>query len=113
MGKGPKHGLNQVRHNPIFKVAGTALKDKKGKPKEVTSKLKSVFNKGKNKADSAKKITDLDSQLSQLQKDSVERGKNMAGSAAMETPIAPLPVKPPRVEEADMVDLSQLLKANS
>ncbi len=26
-------------------VAGTALKDKKGKPKEVTSKLKSVIKK--------------------------------------------------------------------
>ncbi len=72
-----------------------------------------MFNKGKNKADSVKKIADLDSQLSLLQKDSVERGKNMAGSAASETPIAPLPVKPPRVEEADMVDLSQLLKTNS
>jgi hypothetical protein len=72
-----------------------------------------VFNKGKNKADSAKKIADLDSQLSLLQKDSVERGKNMAGSAATETPIAPLPAKPPRVEEADMADLSQLLKTNS
>ena len=72
-----------------------------------------VFNKGKNKADSAKKIVDLDSQLSMLQKDSVERGKNMAGSVAKETVIAPLPVKPARVEEADMADLSQLLQSNS
>ena len=43
MGKGPKHNSSKSRNNAIFKVAGTNFKsDKKGKPKEVTSKLKLV-----------------------------------------------------------------------
>ena len=43
MGKGPKHS-SKSRNNGIFKVAGQnfKVKDKKGKPKEVTSKLKLV-----------------------------------------------------------------------
>ena len=43
MGKGPKHNSSKPRNNGIFKVAGQNFKnDKKGKPKEVTSKLKLV-----------------------------------------------------------------------
>ena len=43
MGKGPKHSNSKPRNNAIFKVAGQNFKtDKKGKPKEVTSKLKLV-----------------------------------------------------------------------
>ena len=44
MGKGPKHSSSKPRNNGIFKVAGQnfKVKDKKGKPKEVTSKLKLV-----------------------------------------------------------------------
>ena len=44
MGKGPKHSSSKSRNNGIFKVAGQnfKVKDKKGKPKEVTSKLKLV-----------------------------------------------------------------------
>ena len=43
MGRGPKHS-SKSRNNGIFKVAGQnfKVKDKKGKPKEVTSKLKLV-----------------------------------------------------------------------
>ena len=43
MGKGPKHNNNKSRSNGIFKVAGQNFKtEKKGKPKEVTTKLKLV-----------------------------------------------------------------------
>ena len=43
MGKGPKHNNNKSRSNGIFKVAGQNFKtDKKGKPKEVISKVKLV-----------------------------------------------------------------------
>ena len=43
MGKGPKHNNNKSRSNGIFKVAGQNFKpEKKGKPKEVTSKIKLV-----------------------------------------------------------------------
>ena len=43
MGKGPKHNNNKSRSNGIFRVAGQNFKtEKKGKPKEVTSKLKLV-----------------------------------------------------------------------
>ena len=46
MGKGPKHNNNKSRSNGIFKVAGQNFKtEKKGKPKEVTSKLKVVSDK--------------------------------------------------------------------
>ena len=46
MGKGPKHNNNKSRSNGIFKVAGQNFKtEKKGKPKEVTSKLKLVREK--------------------------------------------------------------------
>jgi hypothetical protein len=72
-----------------------------------------VFSKGKNKAESDKKIADLDSQLSVLQKESVVCGKNLAGSARADTAISPLPVKQARVEEADMADLASLLQSNS
>ena len=42
MGKGPKHN-SKSRNNGIFKVAGQNFKQgNKGKPKEVTSKLKLV-----------------------------------------------------------------------
>ena len=45
MGKGPKHNNGKSRNNGIFKVAGHSFKnEKKGKPKEVTSKLKLVRN---------------------------------------------------------------------
>ena len=43
MGKGPKHSNAKSRNNGIFKVAGHNFKnEKKGKPKEVTQKLKLV-----------------------------------------------------------------------
>ena len=46
MGKGPKHNNNKSRSNGIFKVAGQNFKtEKKGKPKEVTTKLKLVREK--------------------------------------------------------------------
>jgi hypothetical protein len=60
-----------------------------------------------------KKIADLDSQLSVLQKDSVERGKNLSGSPPTEKAITPLPAKLARVEESEMADLSHLLQSNS
>ena len=45
MGKGPKHN-SKSRNNGIFKVAGQNFKQgNKGKPKEVTSKLKLVWLK--------------------------------------------------------------------
>ena len=44
MGKGPKHSSSKPRNNGIFKVAGQNFKDKKGKPKEVTSKLKKLVS---------------------------------------------------------------------
>ena len=43
MGRGPKHNNVKPRSNGIFKVAGQNFKkEKKGKPKEVTSNLKLV-----------------------------------------------------------------------
>ena len=43
MGKGPKHSNGKSRNNGIFRVAGQNFKtEKKGKAKEVTSKLKLV-----------------------------------------------------------------------
>ena len=46
MGKGSKHNNSKSRNNGIFKVAGQNFKnEKKGKPKEVTSKLKLVSSK--------------------------------------------------------------------
>ena len=44
MGKGPKHNNGKSRNNGIFKIAGQNFKtsEKKGKAKEVTSKLKLV-----------------------------------------------------------------------
>ena len=40
---GKKHSTSKPRTNQIFKIAGAHFKDKKSnKPKEVTSKLKTV-----------------------------------------------------------------------
>ena len=73
-----------------------------------------MFSKGKNKAESAKKMADLDSQLAVLQKESVADGKNLlAGSTHTDTTISPLPVKQARVEEGEMTDLAAMLQSNS
>ena len=42
MGKKDKHKQGQSRNHPVFKVATGRLSKQKGKPKEVTSKLKKV-----------------------------------------------------------------------
>ena len=43
MGKKDKHKIGQSRNNPVFKVANGKLAKQKGKPKEVSSKLKKVI----------------------------------------------------------------------
>ena len=61
MGKGPKHSSSKPRNNGIFKVAGQnfKVKDKKGKPKEVTSKLKLVSALYKSHRQSKRTFLDL------------------------------------------------------
>ena len=42
MGKKDKHKIGQSRNNPVFKIANGKLSKQRGKPKEVTMKLKKV-----------------------------------------------------------------------
>merc|ERR1711874_431132 len=107
MGKGPKTNKNgKPRNNAIFKVVGGTFKDKKGKPKEITSKLKSIANKTKSK------IIELDTTLQQLQKDSVVSGTSLSGEKISQTRIDPAPVKH-TVMDTDVAKLTDLLEGST
>ncbi|XP_023344811.1 uncharacterized protein LOC111714041 [Eurytemora carolleeae] len=107
MGKGPKHNLGRNRNNAIFKVAGVNMKDKKGKAKEVVSKLK-VLN-AKNKS----KVMDLDNTLKQLQHSNALAGTSVSGKEKKDETIKPGPTKPENIKDTDMTDLAEMLKTNS
>lgn len=93
MGKGPKHSSSKPRNNGIFKVAGQNFKDKKGKPKEVTSKLKLISRKN------VDKVAELDNTLKLMQHKAGLTGKSIAGEKdkAEKTPI-------PSVQRKDVVN---------
>nr|AQS22634.1 hypothetical protein [Pseudodiaptomus poplesia] len=86
MGKGPKHSLNRNRNNPIFKVAGASIKDKKGKPKEVTTKIKAMSQL---KHKSSEKIARLDSQLGLLQQTKAKEGVSLGGQTQASKSVTP------------------------
>merc|ERR1712227_767133 len=104
MGKGPKHCNAKSRNNGIFKVAGQNFKnEKKGKPKEVTQKLKLISKRNN------EKVTDLDATLRNLQKQSVVSGKSLAeGKISEEKPkIIPATKKTEIVIDQEMDDLAE------
>jgi len=104
MGKGPKHSNAKSRNNGIFKVAGQNFKnEKKGKPKEVTQKLKLISKRNN------EKVTDLDATLRNLQKQSVVSGKSLAeGKISEEKPkIIPATKKTEIVNDQEMDDLAE------
>eukprot|EP00088_Acartia_fossae_P009598 TRINITY_DN14679_c0_g1_i1.p1 TRINITY_DN14679_c0_g1~~TRINITY_DN14679_c0_g1_i1.p1 ORF type:complete len:109 (-),score=20.40 TRINITY_DN14679_c0_g1_i1:71-397(-) len=108
MGKGPKHKLNKsTRNNDIFKVVGVNMKDKKGKPKEVMSRIKSIAVKNKNKT------LDLDATLKDLQHASVSAGKPISGSVKTSESVPASAQKAEPVAEQQMEDLADLLKTKS
>ena len=101
MGKGPKHNNAKSRNNGIFKVAGQNFKgDKKGKPKEVTSKLKLISRRNN------EKIADLDATLSQLQKQSVIKGKSVVESDVKQPSTVAVVKKSDNVNDQEMNDLA-------
>lgn len=104
MGKGPKTG--KPRNNAIFKVVGASFKDKKGKPKEVTSRLKSIAIKTKSK------IHELDATLHQLQKDSVTTGTSLSGEKICQKKIDPAPLKQ-TVMDTDVTQLTNMMQGSS
>ena len=101
MGKGPKHSNAKSRNNGIFKVAGQNFKGgKKGKPKEVTSKLKLISRRNN------EKVADLDATLSNLQKQSIIKGKSVTDSD-IKKPSTIAPVKKnDNVNDQEMNDLA-------
>jgi len=107
MGKGPKHNNIKSRNNGIFKVAGQNFKDqkKKGKPKEVTSKLKLISRKNN------EKVADLDDTMKHLMKASVNSGKSFSGEDKKPKQIISK-AKPDNVEEHEMEDLAESLLKN-
>jgi len=107
MGKGPKYNSNKSRNNPIFKVVGVKDKDKKGRAKEVVSKLKMISSKNRSK------VLDLDDTLKQIQHTSVLKGQSISGVEKTSQAIAVAPVKAAVVKDAEMSDLANLLEANS
>ena len=101
MGKGPKHSNSKSRNNAIFKVAGQNFKnEKKGKPKEVTSKLKLISRKNH------EKVADLDATLSKLQHQSVDKGKSLAGERKNKPAELPITQKTKVVNDQEMDDLA-------
>jgi len=103
MGKGPKHSSSKPRNNGIFKVAGQnfKVKDKKGKPKEVTSKLKLISKQN------GDKVTALDNTLKIMQHKAGLMGKSVAGEKEKveKTPI-PTVQKKNVVNEEEMDELA-------
>ena len=122
MGKGPKHNNNKSRSNGIFKVAGQNFKtEKKGKPKEVTSKLKLVrkinscsmvslhiFNIFQISRKNKEKVCDLDDKMKQLQEASVKSGKSFSGEEKKPKQIISKK-RSDTVEEHEMEDLAESL----
>ena len=65
MGKKDKHKLGSTRNNPVFKVVGAKVKKQgKGRPKEVSLKLKKLANE---RAKST--VSELDNKLKKIQHD--------------------------------------------
>merc|ERR1711990_237805 len=101
MGKGPKHNNGKSRNNGIFKVAGHSFKnEKKGKPKEVTSKLKLISRKNN------EKVSSLDDTMKELMEASVKSGKCFSGEDKKPKQIISKS-KPAKVEEHEMEDLAE------
>merc|ERR1712133_313891 len=103
-GKGSKHSNAKSRNNGIFKVAGQNLKtEKKGKPKEVTQKLKLISKRNN------EKVTDLDATLRNLQKQSVVSGKSLAEGKISEEKqkIIPALKKTEIVNDKEIDDLAE------
>merc|ERR1712080_648104 len=104
--------MGHSRNHGIFKVVGANFKDKKGKPKEVTSKLKkNIFSDkliaNKNKS----KIEELDATLQQLQKSSVLEGKSLSGEKVAPKKVSPAPLKE-TVMETEVTDLTDMLSSS-
>merc|ERR1712039_686966 len=107
MGKGPKHN-SKSRNNGIFKVAGQNFKQgNKGKPKEVTSKLKLISRKNN------EKVEDLDSTMKMLQHKGSVTGKSLAGDKeTVEKPKIPVVPRKDLVNDQMMDDLAESMNSS-
>merc|ERR1711970_1554349 len=104
-GKGPKHGSAKgSRNNAIFRVAGSNFKQMKGKPKEVTSKLKTFSQKN------SSKVVELDKTLVALQKTCAAAGLSIAGPCPTgEVVQGPLINRDKSVGEEEVLELVDCL----
>ncbi len=69
MGRKDKHKLGASRNNAVFKVVGAKVKKAgKGRPKEVSFKLRNIKSK--------EAVAELDAKLAKIREDSVKIGGN-------------------------------------
>ena len=105
MGKKDKHKLGATRNNPVFKVVGAKVKKQsKGRPKEVSLKLKKLAN------EKAKSTVDkLDSKLKQIQCDP---NVKIGGKEVKEKPssVKITPMTTSEVDSKEIDSMTDMLK---
>jgi len=85
------------------------MKDKKGKAKEVVSKIKSIASKTR------LQVNQVDETLRNLQHSSAKSGTGLSGTERRPVPVAVAPAKPDSavVKDADMTNLADMLQTKS